>query len=76
MTLAGKAKRDPVLALRRVLVWSSARAQAAQTNRARKLERAHDDLGRLERGLSSRANSSLNSSSGMLRGIRLGTRGR
>src|SRR6266496_2708996 len=45
MTLAGKAKRDPVLSLRRVLVWSSARAQAAQTNRARKLQRARDDLG-------------------------------
>src|SRR6266536_2517757 len=54
MTLAGKAKRDPVLTLRRVLVWSSARAQAAQTNRARKLDRARDDLGRLERGLGSR----------------------
>src|SRR6266498_1707625 len=54
MTLAGKAKRDPVLTLRRVLVWSSARAQAAQTNRARKLDRARDDLGRLERGLGGR----------------------
>jgi hypothetical protein len=54
MTLAGKRKADPVLSLRRVLVWSSARAQAAATNRARKLERAHDDLGRLERGLGSR----------------------
>jgi len=54
MTLAGKAKRDPVLAVRRVLVWSSARAQAAQTNRARKLQRAQDDLGRLQRGLGSR----------------------
>ncbi len=54
MPLAGKHKRDPVLALRRVLVWSSARAQAAQTNRARKLDRARDDLGRLERGLGSR----------------------
>ena len=54
MTLAGKAKRDPVLCLRRVLVWSSARAQAAATNRTRKLERARDDLGRLTRGLGSR----------------------
>ncbi len=54
MQLAGKAKRDPVLCLRRVLVWSSARAQAAATNRARKLDRARDDLGRLERGLGSR----------------------
>ena len=32
----------------------SARAKAAATNRARKLERAQDDLGRLERGLGSR----------------------
>jgi hypothetical protein len=54
MTLAGKAKRDPVLTVRRVLVWSSARAQAAQANRARKLLRAQDDLGRLQRGLGSR----------------------
>jgi Domain of unknown function (DUF4277) len=54
MTLAGKAKGDPVLGLRRVLVWSSARAQAAATNRTRKLERAQGDLGRLERGLGSR----------------------
>jgi transposase len=54
MQLAGKAKRDPVLSLRRVLVWSSARAKAAQTNRARKLERAQGDLGRLERGLGGR----------------------
>jgi hypothetical protein len=54
MTLAGQRKGDPVLSLRRVLVWSSARAQAAATNRARKLERAQDDLGRLERGLGTR----------------------
>jgi hypothetical protein len=54
MALAGKRKGDPILSLRRVLVWSSARAQAAATNRARKLERAHDDLGRLQRGLGSR----------------------
>jgi hypothetical protein len=33
---------------------SSARAAAAATNRARKLDRARDDLGRLERGLGSR----------------------
>jgi hypothetical protein len=54
MTLAGKRKGAPVLSLRRVLVWSSARAQAAATNRARKLQRAQGDLGRLERGLGSR----------------------
>jgi transposase len=54
MTLAGKRKRDPVLRVRRVLVWSSARAGAAATARARKLERARDDLERLARGLGSR----------------------
>ncbi len=54
MTLSGKARRDPTLTIRRVLVWSWARAQAAQTNRARKLDRAHHDLDRLERGLGSR----------------------
>ena len=54
MTIAGKRKRDPVLSLRRVLVWSSARAGAAATARARKLDRASDDLERLQRGLGSR----------------------
>jgi Domain of unknown function (DUF4277) len=54
MTLTGKAKRDPTLAIRRVFVWSSANAQAAATNRARKLDRARDDLDRLVRGLGSR----------------------
>jgi transposase len=54
MTLAGPRKRDPVLHLRRVFVWSSARATAAATARAKKLDRARDDLDRLERGLGSR----------------------
>jgi transposase len=54
MTLAGKRKRDPVLHLRRVFVWSSARADAAATARAKKLDRARDDLERLTRGLGSR----------------------
>jgi hypothetical protein len=54
MTLAGPRKRDPVLHLRRVFVWSSARAAAAVTARAKKLDRARDDLDRLERGLGSR----------------------
>jgi transposase len=54
MALAGPRKADPVLHLRRVFVWSSARATAAATARAKKLERARDDLGRLERGLGSR----------------------
>lgn len=54
MTLAGKRKRDPVLTLRRVFVHSTARAHAAATARARKLDRATDDLDRLVRGLGSR----------------------
>ena len=44
MTITGKRKADPVLHLRRVLVWSSARAGAAATARARKLARATGDL--------------------------------
>ena len=54
MTIAGKRKADPVLRVRRVLVWSSARAQAAATARAHKLDRATGDLERLTRGLGSR----------------------
>jgi hypothetical protein len=54
MTIAGKRKADPVLHLRRVFVWSSARAGAAATARTRKLDRARDDLERLGRGLGSR----------------------
>jgi transposase len=54
MTICGKRKRDPVLRVRRVFVWSSARAGAAATARARKLDRARDDLQRLTRGLGSR----------------------
>jgi transposase len=54
MTLVGKRKADPVLRVRRVFVWSSARAGAAATARARRLDRARDDLERLARGLGSR----------------------
>ena len=54
MTITGKRKADPVLRVRRVLVWSSARAGAAATARARKLDRARDDLERLTRGLGGR----------------------
>jgi hypothetical protein len=54
MTVTGKRKRDPVLALRRVFVHSGARAVAAVTARAKKLDRARDDLDRLGRGLGSR----------------------
>ena len=54
MTIAGKRTTDPVLRVRRVFVWSSARAGAAATARAGKLDRARDDLQRLTRGLGSR----------------------
>ncbi|WP_433359128.1 IS1634 family transposase [Streptosporangium sp. CA-115845] len=54
MALAGPRKKDPVLALRRVFVHSSARARAAAAARAKKLDRARDDLERLQRGLGSR----------------------
>ncbi len=54
MTLAGKRKRDPVHTLRRVFVHSTARAHAAASARAKKLDRATDDLDRLLRGLGSR----------------------
>ncbi|MBA3852212.1 MAG: IS1634 family transposase [Chloroflexi bacterium] len=54
MVVAPKRKAHPELVLRRVFVWSSARAGAAAHARAKKLDRARDDLGRLERGLGSR----------------------
>jgi len=54
MTVTGKRKKDPTFTLRRVFVHSTARAQAAATARAKKLNRARDDLDRLVRGLGSR----------------------
>jgi transposase len=54
MTLTGPRKADPVLSVRRVFVHSTARAQAAATARAKKLDRARADLDRLVRGLGSR----------------------
>ena len=54
MVLAGARKADPDLVLRRVFVWSSARAGAARSARDKKLARAADDLGRLGRGLGGR----------------------
>jgi transposase len=54
MTIAGPRKKDSVLTLRRVFVHSTARAHAAATARAKKLDRARDDLNRLVRGLGSR----------------------
>jgi hypothetical protein len=58
MALTGTPKRSrapaPTLTLRRVLVWSSADAEAARASRAKKLGRARGDLDRLVRGLGSR----------------------
>ncbi len=55
MSLAGpRKKKDPVLPVRRVFVHSTARAHAAATARAKKLDRATGDLERLGRGLGSR----------------------
>lgn len=54
MSLSDPKKKRPPLTLRRIFVHSSARAQAAATARAKKLDRATDDLARLTRGLGSR----------------------
>jgi transposase len=54
MVLKGPRKADPVVALRRVFVHSSARAGAASAARTKKLARAQDDLERLGRGLGGR----------------------
>jgi transposase len=54
ITLRAKRKAEQDLAVRCVLVWSSARAQAAATSRAKKLDRARADLQRVQRGLGSR----------------------
>lgn len=54
MTLSDPKKKRPALSLRRVFVHSSARAKAAASARAKKLDRATDDLARLTRGLGSR----------------------
>jgi transposase len=51
ITLAGKRKAEPDLVVRCVFVWSSARAQAAAQSRTKKLDRARDDLQRVQRGL-------------------------
>ncbi len=50
MTITGPRKTDPSFTVRRVFVHSSARAGAAATARAKKLDRARDDLARLTRG--------------------------
>lgn len=54
LSMTGRRKADPAVALRRIFVHSSARAQAAVTARAKKLQRAREDLGKLENGLGRR----------------------
>jgi len=54
MSVHGRRRRDRPITLRRVFVHSSARADAAATARAKKLDRARADLDRLTRGLGSR----------------------
>lgn len=54
MILTGTKKVEPDLCLRRVFVWSRARAGAAAKARAKKLDRARGDLERLGRGLGGR----------------------
>jgi transposase len=54
MVITGTRKADPALHLRRIFVYSSARAKAAATARDKKLGRARDDLERLTRGLGGR----------------------
>jgi hypothetical protein len=50
----GRPAAEPDLVVRCVLVWSSARAEAAAVSRAKKLDRATGDLERLSRGLGGR----------------------
>ncbi len=52
--LAGPRKSDPVVKLRRILVHATANQQAAERNRATKLERARHDLDKLTRTAGSR----------------------
>ena len=54
ITLQGKRKAGADLPVRCVFVWSSARAQAATRSRAKKLDRAREDLQRVQRGLGGR----------------------
>ena len=51
---AAKSAKGEAIPLRRVFVWSSADAGAAATARAKKLDRAREDLEALTRGLGSR----------------------
>ena len=48
-TLAGPRKRDPQITVRRILVHSSANAQAQQAARTRRMEKAREELDKLQR---------------------------
>jgi len=52
--LPAKSHKGAAITLRRVFVWSSADADAAATSRAKKLQRATEDLDALGRGLGGR----------------------
>ncbi len=54
MVIKGRKTSEPDLHLRRIFVWSSARASAAAKAREKKLTRATGDLERLGRGLGGR----------------------
>jgi Domain of unknown function (DUF4277) len=54
LSLPARRRADGELVVRCVLVWSSARAQAAVSSRAKKLDRAREDLERVQRGLGGR----------------------
>jgi transposase len=54
MVIAGPRKADPVVNVRRVFVFSSGNATAAVTNRTRKLQRATEELARVQAGLGGR----------------------
>jgi hypothetical protein len=54
VVIAGPRRADPVIDVRRVFVFSSGNATAAVTNRARKLAKATDELGRVHSGLGGR----------------------
>ena len=64
-----KRKSDPPIRLRRIFVHSSARADAALTNRTRKLTRAKEDLDRLVSGLGGRFYPTENKAAGQLQQI-------
>ncbi|AVV40609.1 transposase [Streptomyces sp. P3] len=53
-TLAGPRKRDPAITVRRILVHSSANAQAQQAARIRRLDKAREELDKLQRACGGR----------------------